>query len=167
MALFKATNKLDRVFEISIFFKAFDGLLETIGGMLLLVVKPSTITGIAHTLTQHELSHDPHDFIAVHLLHSAEKLAAGGSLFAAIYLLSHGLTKVILVIEILREKLWAYRGMVFFLGLFILYQLYLMIHHFTISMLILTVFDAFIICLTLREEKRQHLIKARTKTSKE
>ena len=102
MALFKATNKLDRVFEVSILLKAFDGLLETVGGLLLLFVSPASITRVVTVLTQHELGQDPHDFIASHLLRSAQNFAAGGRAFAAVYLLIHGLSKIILVIEILR-----------------------------------------------------------------
>jgi uncharacterized membrane protein len=41
--------------------------------------------------------------------------------FASVYLLTHGLSKIVLVVEILREKLWAYKGMVVLLGLFIVY----------------------------------------------
>lgn len=48
---------------------------------------------------------DPHDFIARHLLRSAGHLTHGTTLFAAVYLLSHGLAKVILVVAVLREHL--------------------------------------------------------------
>lgn len=54
----------------------------------------------AHALTAHELAQDPHDFIARHLLHSASQLSRSTTLFGAIYLLSHGLAKVVLVIAV-------------------------------------------------------------------
>ncbi|MDB5183096.1 MAG: hypothetical protein JWO47_880 [Candidatus Saccharibacteria bacterium] len=157
MPLFKAANKLDRVFEISIILKAVDGLIETAGGVLLLLVNPASITNWATRITQHELSTDPHDFIARHILHSAQNFASGGRTFAAVYLLIHGLSKIVLVVEILREHLWAYRGMIVLLGLFIIYQVYRMFYEPAIWLVVLTVFDAFVIYLTIREEKRQRL----------
>ena len=146
---------MDRVFVWSIGAKAIDGALEVGGGVLLLVVAPARITQWAKSITQHELGTDPHDFVARHLLRSAHDVAAGGRTFAAVYLLAHGVTKIVLVIEILREHLWAYKGMVVMLGLFIVYQLYRMVQKPSIMLDVLTMFDAFVIVLTLREEKRQ------------
>ena len=69
MTWFKPRDLLDRTFEISIIAKGLDGLLELIGGMLLLAVGPSTINHLIVDITQHELSEDPHDLIATRLLH--------------------------------------------------------------------------------------------------
>lgn len=159
MVIFKATNKLDKVFEISIILKAVDGLIETLGGILLIFVNPTSITNWAVKVTQHEISTDPHNFIANHILKSAHSFATGGRVFASIYLLTHGLSKIVLVIEILREKLWAYKGMIVLLGLFIMYQVYRMFYEPAIWLVVLTVFDVFIVYLTVREERRQKEIK--------
>ena len=75
-------------------------------------------------LTQGELSEDPHDFIATHLLHTANGLTGDAVLFGAIYLLIHGLVKIVLVVALLLNKLWAYPWMIAVLLLFIGYQLY-------------------------------------------
>ena len=149
---------MDRVFVWSIVAKAIDGVLEVVGGVLLLVVAPTRITRWAKSITQHELGTDPNDFVARHILRSAHDFAAGGRTFAAVYLLVHGVTKIVLVIEILCEHLWAYNGMVVMLALFIVYQLYRMVQKPSITLAVLTVFDAFIIVLTLREEKRQRRV---------
>lgn len=132
--------------------KGLDGLLEVIGGLVLLFVRPATINHLARSLTQHELSQDPHDVVARHVLRSAGHLTHGSTLFAAVYLLSHGLAKVVLVVAVLREQLWAYPGMIVLLGVFIAYQLYRLIAvRLTIGLTLLTVFDAFVIWLTWRE----------------
>ena len=68
MGWFRSRDLLDRTFEIGILLKGLDGVLELIGGALLLAVSPTTINRIIGALTQHELSEDPHDVIAVHLL---------------------------------------------------------------------------------------------------
>jgi uncharacterized membrane protein len=143
---------LDRTFKISVTLKGIDGALETIGGLILLFVRPATIEHLARTLTQHELSQDPHDFFARHLLRSAGHLTHGTTLFAALYLLSHGLAKVVLVVAVLREQLWAYPGMIVLLGAFIAYQLYrLSVVRLTLGLSLLTIFDVFVVWLTWRE----------------
>ena len=89
--------------------EAIDGALEVVGGVLLLVVAPARITRWAKSITQHELGTDRNDFVARHILRSPHDFASGGRTFAAVYLLVHGVTKIGLAIEILREHLWAYK----------------------------------------------------------
>ncbi len=95
---------LDKTFKIGIVLKGLDGVLEIAGGMLLLFLSPQAIEHLIRALTAHELSEDPHDFIATHLLHSAGHLTASATLFGAIYLLSHGVAKVVLVALVLRDR---------------------------------------------------------------
>jgi len=145
------SKRLDRAFKISVTLKAIDGALEIIGGLLLLVLSPSEINALARTLTQHELSQDPHDFIARHLLQATSGLTHGTTVYAGIYLLSHGLAKVVVIIAVLRDQLWAYPAMIALLGAFIAYQLYRIALDPTIGLTLLTVFDAFVVWLTWRE----------------
>jgi uncharacterized membrane protein len=147
------SRSLDRTFRISVTLKGLDGLLETIGGLVLLFVRPATIDHLVRFLTQHELSQDPHDFLARHLLRSTGHLAHGSTLFAALYLLSHGLAKVVLVAAVLREQLWAYPGIIVLLLVFIAYQLYRLAYRLTLGLSLLTVFDVFVVWLTWREYK--------------
>jgi uncharacterized membrane protein len=145
------SSSLDRTFRISIILKGLDGALEVIGGLLLIVLSPRMIDDAARALTQHELSHDPNDFIARHVLQAAHGLSHGSHLFAILYLLSHGLAKVVLVVALLRDVEWAYPGMIALLGAFIVYQLYRLVVDFTIGIALLTVFDVFVVWLTWRE----------------
>src|SRR5664280_3759273 len=68
---FKATNRLDKVFEVGIVLKGLDGLLEIAGGVLLLLIKPQYLNQLASTLPQHELSEDPHDFLSSSCPHTS------------------------------------------------------------------------------------------------
>src|SRR5437899_294936 len=119
-----SVRSLDRVFRISVTLKGIDGALEVVGGLFLLLLSPATINAAVRTLTQHELSHDPNDFVARHLVHASRGLTHGTTLYAGIYLLSHGLAKVAVVVAVLRDRLWAYPAMIALLGAFIVYQLY-------------------------------------------
>jgi uncharacterized membrane protein len=152
---FKPRDRLDRLFEIGIILKGLDGLLETIGGLLLLAVTPTTINQWAAALTQHELSEDPHDFIAGHLLRYTHGLSGSAVTFAAVYLLLHGITKIVLVAALLRNQIWAYPWMIGFLLIFIGYQLYRIVLSPRLGLSALTIFDAFIAWLTWREWRKQ------------
>lgn len=155
MGWFKPRDLLDRTFEISIILKGADGVLELIGGALLLAVSPGTINRVVGALTQHELSEEPHDLIATRLLRFSHGLTSSAVIFAAAYLLVHGLVKVVLVTALLRNKLWAYPWLIVFLILFTGYQLYRIALHPSAGLIALTVFDAFMIWLTWREYRRQ------------
>lgn len=145
------TSALDRTFRISLILKGLDGVLELIGGLLLLLVTPAQIGDLARFLTQHELAQDPRDFVANSLLHLTSNLSGSASLFGAIYLLLHGAVKVVLVWAVLKEKLWAYPWMIAFLLVFIAYQAYRISVAFSWGMVLLTAFDIFIVWITWRE----------------
>ncbi len=143
---------LDKTFKIGLVLKGLDGILEVAGGLLLLFLSPQAIERIARTLTAHELSEDPHDFIASHVLHTTSHLTTSMTLYGAIYLLSHGAAKIVLVALVLRDKLWAYPWLIGLLLAFIAYQLYqITAVHFSVGLTALTVFDAFLVWLTWRE----------------
>jgi uncharacterized membrane protein len=143
---------LDRTFKVGLVLKAADGVLEIIAGVLLLFITPSTIDRIARSITAHELGEDPHDRLAHYILHTTAHLGSGATLFGAVYLLSHGVSKVVLVVLVLRDKLWAYPWLMVLLGAFIVYQLYVVIFvKFSWSLIALTAFDLVLVWLTWRE----------------
>lgn len=146
---------LDRAFAVGIVLKGLEGLLELIGGILLLLVTPADLNGVVRALTQHELSEDPRDFIALGLLHTTDGLTGPGLLYGAAYLLAHGVVKVVLVLAILLNKLWAYPWMIGVLLLFIAYQTYQIVLTPTVGLIALTAFDIAIVALTWREYQRQ------------
>jgi uncharacterized membrane protein len=139
---------LDDTFKISMILKGLDGVLEAVGGILLLTIAPARINRLIIHLTQHELSR--HDFIARHLIHVGANLHKT-QLFGALYLLSHGVAKIVLVAGLLRRQAWAYPATFIFLGAFIIYQLYRMFYGLTVGLVLLTAFDLFILWLVWRE----------------
>lgn len=141
---------LDRTFDASIILKGVDGVVEVIGGILLLTVSASSLNHLAVRLTRAELSQDPDDFIAHHLLRLTTDLHHTQT-FGAVYLLSHGIVKIVLVVALLRQQRWAYPWMLAFLGAFAVYQLYRMTYAPSLALLLLTGFDAFVMWLTWRE----------------
>lgn len=151
MATRRSEVLLDRFFRVALVLKGLDGVLELVGGILLLVVTPDQINALVRFLTQHELSEDPNDLVANALLTFAQSLDVSATTFAAAYLLVHGVVKVLLVGAVLADRLWAYPWLIAFLVVFIAYQVYVMAIGFTWGMLALTLFDLVIVWLTARE----------------
>lgn len=149
-SLFKEKN-IHGIFEVSVVIKGVDGLLEILGSLFLFLSSPEKINSIIIYLTQHELAEDSKDVIATHLINIVQHFSANTKLFQALYLLVHGLVKVFLVWGLLKNKLWAYPASIAFLAAFILYQIYRYTYTHAVSLILLTIFDLFIIVLTWHE----------------
>jgi uncharacterized membrane protein len=148
---FHPRNWFDRIFEIGIIGKGLNGAAELIGGLLLLVVSRDRIQHLVVVLTQGELSEDPNDVVARYLLHTSAGLTGSAVTFGAAYLLLHGVVKVVLVVALLRNKLWAYPWMILVLLVFIGYQSYRIALSPSAGLIALTIFDLVIVALTWRE----------------
>ncbi len=146
---------LKSTFRAGITLKAIHSVLEIIGGVSLWVIPPSAMNSIVEVVVEHELSRDPHDFIAIHLLRTSEMFLSGNRLFASIYLLSHGVVKVVLVVALWMNVLWAYPLTIAVFAAFSSYQMYRYSHTHSIAMLLLTIFDVVLILLTWMEWREQ------------
>jgi uncharacterized membrane protein len=142
---------LRATFRTGITVKGVDGLLEAIGGVLLWFIKPDSLGETLQDIFEHELSRDPHDFIAAHLLHASERLAHSDPFFASFYLVSHGLVKAMLSILLWMNKLWAYPLAIGVFSAFSVYQVYRFTHTHSIALVLLTIFDLLIVYLTWEE----------------
>jgi uncharacterized membrane protein len=142
------------LFDISVISKGIDGALEIVGAALLFLVNPITVHSIVRILTQHELSEDPHDLVATYLLNTTQHLSGGTQVFAATYLLWHGVVKVALVTALLLKRAWAYPAAILAFLLFLAYQLYRYLHTHSPELLVLSVLDILVIVLTWLEYKR-------------
>jgi len=147
------TRIVDRAFALALAIKGIDGALELIGGLLLFVVPPSAITLVFRSLTQHELSEDPHDVIAIHLRAAAEQLAGSASVrgFGVLYLIGHGVIKLVLVGALVRRIRPAFPVAIAFLGSFILYESYRSVLGHSIALLVFAALDTGITTMVVRE----------------
>lgn len=151
-----AGDALDRTFAVGILLKGLDGVLELVAGFALLLATPQRIEHLVSVLTSRELAEDPTDLLATWLVHvsTVGVLSSDTLRFAAFYLLAHGVVKVVLVGAVWRERLWAYPWMIGFLLVFIGYQVYRIAVAPTAGLIALTVFDAALVWLTVREWQR-------------
>ncbi|GAA6527239.1 DUF2127 domain-containing protein [Intrasporangium sp. DVR] len=152
MSWYHPTTLLDRVFEGGIIIKGVTGLLELTGGLLLLFVSPAQLHDFIALVTQRELLEDPNDRVANLLLQATSHFTAGGHVFAIAYLWIHAVIKLVAVIGILKNQLWAYPFSLVTLGLLMVYQTYSIVFvTVSVGMVLLTIFDVFILWLIWRE----------------
>ncbi|MBB6409858.1 DUF2127 domain-containing protein [Mesorhizobium sangaii] len=151
-------RRIHQIFEVGVWLKGAHALIECIGGILFYVVTTDAIVSWVNAFTAEELIEDPNDFIAGHLSQMASHFSIASKEFYAFYLLSHGLIKLLLVVGLLRGKLWSYPASLAALGAFMVYQLYRYSYTHSVGLLILTVFDAVVMVLIWHEWRvlRQH-----------
>jgi uncharacterized membrane protein len=156
-------QQVHRLFAAGVLIKGVDGVLETIGGILFMFVDPKALSSLVIAFTAHELSEDPDDWFATTLRHVVQNLSSNTKLFVSAYLLAHGLIKVLLVAGLLRKRLWAYPAALWFLGIFIVYQLYRFSHTHALALLALSAFDLLVASLVWLEyrSRKQHAYNAK------
>lgn len=142
---------LDQSFRAGIAIKGFDGLLECLGGVLIWFVKPNSLNEFFRAAVLHDLPGKYDDIILAHLFHWTQSLAQGGKVFASVYLITHGLSKAILVAGLWMNKLWAYPLTIVVFGFFCAYQIHRFTHTHSIFLVLLTIFDLILMYLTWKE----------------
>jgi uncharacterized membrane protein len=146
---------LHGTFQVGLALKAFDGLLETLGGVLAWFITPAHADHAIRIFCHYDPVYDCSDFFARQFIAAAHDLAGESKLFACIFLLSHGVTKLVLVISLWLGKLWAYPLMIFVFGGFAIYQTFRFAHTHSLGLLLITILDILIVWLTIREYREQ------------
>jgi uncharacterized membrane protein len=164
---FGRVSLLRSSFRTGITIKGIDGIFETIGGIALWFLSPERITVAARSLLEREIERHPYDFIAAHLMHMANRMASADPTFASIYLLTHGIAKVVLVGALWANKFWAYPATILIFGTFCAYETYRWMHTHSFTLAVLTLFDLGVIALTWMEfrarraERLRHALHSR------
>jgi uncharacterized membrane protein len=156
------TQWLKTGYRLGLFIKGLDGAIEMAGGLFLIFTPQADLRGILTNWATTELTKDPHDIIATWVTHLDQRLTHGLELFAAVYLLIHGLIKIVLAISLLKEKMWAFLPSIAVLLAFITYQSYQIGHTHSIALSILTALDIIVLSLVIWDYRR---LKRYTKVS--
>ncbi|MDD2758501.1 MAG: DUF2127 domain-containing protein [Patescibacteria group bacterium] len=144
---------LHETFVIGLILKGANALLEIAVAVGLFFLTPNRFTQAVSALTARELLEDPQDKIANFLLHYSPLFSANARLFIFVYLLSHGLIKLGLVVALLKRYLWAYPLAMAMFSAFGVYQLYRYTYTHSLGLIILTAFDVLVIILAWLEYK--------------
>ena len=138
-------RRVHQIFVVSVLAKGVHALIEIAGGLALYLFSSDAIGRWVDHI-------DRNEWLARHFPLSEQH-------FFAFYLLSHGLVKAVLVLGLLREKLWAYPASFAVFSAFIAYQLYRYSFTHDIALSALSIFDLFVIYLAVHEYRllRKHL----------
>ena len=139
----------DIAFRLGLIGKALFSAIEIIGGFFALIIGHYTLLKLMLYVTQDELSEDPNDVLAQTLVGSAHYFSISTQYFTALYLLSHGLVKALLVLGLLKKKAWCYPLAAVVFGFFVAFRLFRYSHTHSLWLLAITGMDLMIIALVL------------------
>jgi uncharacterized membrane protein len=141
------------LFRVVAFLKGIDAALETLGGVIILCVPAAYIAEFIVAITQYQLILNPNNLFAK-LAQKTIDVTTESHLWAGLFLLTHGSVKLLIVVGMVLNKLWAYRvGLVVFVGL-VIYQTCDFFKTHSSGLLVLTVFDCVFILLAWRQYRQ-------------
>ena len=144
-------KSIHRFFELGVILKGLNAAVELGLGALLLFVN---VSGIVQDLIADELVEDPDNFLATHLQPLASQFSPQAQLYSALYLIAHGVIKGVLVVGLLRGKLWAFPASLAVLSLFVVYQIIQILNTYSVGLILLTIFDLVVMWLIWEEYRR-------------
>jgi uncharacterized membrane protein len=147
---------LHRFFELGIIFKAIDGGLELVGGLLLVFLSPAAINRLVFFFVEGELKEDPTDLVANLLLHTTRS-AIAVRIPASVFLIMHGIVKLVLVGGLVTNRLWSYPAAILVFAGFTMYQLYQLSQQYSLFLEIVTIFDVIFILLVIAEYRHMRI----------
>ena len=150
-AIVKPHSLFHEVFDIVVVLKGLNGLIEIIGGAVLLLIKAGTIMEWIEWMTQSELLQDPHDLLATSLERWAMSFGHDAQVFAGLYLLAHGVVKLTLAILLFKERPWVFPLALILFTALVAFSLNRLLTHWSWALTAFIVFDLFTIGIIARE----------------
>lgn len=154
----KELNRRENLVNIGFYgglaLKAIYAAVEFANGILLMVLNHAQLNTLIKLIALPELREDPQDIAMNYFIKLGKNLSINSQHSAALYLLLHGSTKLMVIWLLLRKRLWAYPLAVIVFGLFVLYEMYSYIHSSSVLLLLSVIMDILIIVLIVMEYKR-------------
>ena len=131
----------------SILLKGAISVAEVIAGIAIFFIPPAVIVSLASMV----VNAVPVPALQMHLLEEVAKYTTGTVTFVALYLLSRGLIKAVLLGSLLRNMLWAYPASLLVLAAFLVYQAYQIATTHSLIVIGITLFDLIVMYFIWRE----------------
>lgn len=144
-------NTLRNAYRVGIAVKGFDGVVELLAGLALWIFPSALTAALAPLLPKVAGDHPIRNFVAYWAGRMDQELSAGSHTFVVLFLLAHGVVKVVLVYCLMKEYHWVYPYGIAVLALFTIYQAYVLVTTPSWGVAAFTVLDVVIIYLVWRE----------------
>lgn len=148
----------ERLFRYAMWWRIFYGTLRTALGLALLKLINVSFSEILYRVMNYELSEDPSDTLFRTIDGYLQAHPYTVTHFIAFYLIFWGVLDVVLSINLLREKIWAFPISLYLIALFVLYELYRFTHTHSLALLFIIGVDIVVFMLIRREYR---LVKTR------
>lgn len=151
------TALFHRAYQAAIAIKGLDGAIETLAGLLVAIAGAERIYNFAVWITAPEIASNPDSKTAHLIRHGASGLMQGAETFVVIYLLVHGILKLGIAINLLRDKNWIFRPAIVILSGFVIFMSYKLTRHWSIWLLSFALFDVLTIALVVNEWRNHRI----------
>ena len=108
----------DKLFKYSMWWRIFYGTLRVILGLALLKVIGVLFTDIIYKMMSHEIIEDPSDLFFNIINSFFQSHPFSITYFLSAYLIFWGIIDIVLSINLLRHKIWAFSISLYFIGFF-------------------------------------------------
>lgn len=157
-------DTFSRIFRLAMTVKIFYGIIKIAFALALwkwaTIVDPA---GLFYQLTAKEIIEDSNDLFVRVVSPLIKHLSVDSTTFAVFYLLFWGIVDdIFLSINILRDRLWAFPFALSLITLFVIYEMYRVLHTHSLILVGIIIIDVGIFYLIAKEYNK--VIKRQTKT---
>lgn len=139
------------IYKIAILLKGINGIFEVILGIVIAFISSTQVYKIISRILHHELTTDPSDFIANYILSFVQGVSFGTKEFIAAYIFIHGVINLGLFYTVWNKKMHFYPIAIIILVLLAVYQVFRLLHKFSILLAVITIIDFAIIFFVVNE----------------
>jgi uncharacterized membrane protein len=142
-----------KLVKLVIYFKGAVGILQAVAGTILLLIGPNTLSSIIEKSLEGDIEKS-NGLIHRTLVYLSKTLSADIHIFAALFMIVHGLVFIAAVFALIHKRRWAFPAAGLLLIFFIIYEVYHLSREFSFIMMILTLIDIVIFILISLEYRR-------------
>lgn len=146
-------NSHSLLFRIAMWWRIAYGFMRLALGFILINLVGTPISDIFYRVMSHEISQDPSDILIKILTPLLQHFPITISYFIAIYFMFWGVIDIVLSIQLLKYKLWAFPLTIVLISTFIIYELYRFFHTQSFILLSIIFIDVIVVFLIYREYK--------------
>lgn len=141
----------DLFFRVGMGWRIFYGSLRLILGFTLLRLIGTPLSDIFYKVMSHELIEDPTDLLVQTASPLLQHLSFRVTYFIAAYLIFWGIIDILLSINLLKHKKWAFPISIYLIAIFVIYEIYRFSYTHSLILAFIIIIDIVLIWLIRKE----------------